>query len=116
MTPGTLNLVLKRGVTFGPVTITCTDANGAAVALGGWSAFAHVRKDPAAGLLLDFAPVIAGNDTAGIVTLPAVPWAATAALEAGVFFWDLILQDPAGRRLDPILSGTVTVTTPTTQP
>lgn len=116
MTPGTLNLVLKRGITFGPVTISCTDADNAVLPLGGWSAFAHVRKDPAGPLVLDFAPVIAGNDTAGLVTLPAVPWATTATLAAGVYFWDLLLQDPAGRRLDPILSGTVTVTTPLTQP
>ena len=116
MKPATLNLTIRRGVSFGPVTITGRDLAGALVPLAGWSAFSQVRLAPGEAVVLDFAPLIAADDAAGIVTLPEVTWAVTATLADGVYFWDLILQTPAGRRLDPCISGTVTVLTPTTLP
>lgn len=116
MDPATLNLIIKRGVTFGPLEITCADTDGNAVALAGWKAYAQGRKSPSEPVIVDFAPVIAADDTVGLVTIPAIAYDATAAIDEDTFFWDLILEDDAGRRLDPILGGTVTVTTPMTQP
>lgn len=116
MEPATLNLIIKRGVTFGPLEITCADVDGNAIALAGWKAFAQGRKSPDEPVVLDFSPVIAADDSEGLVTIPAISYGETAAIAEDTFFWDLILEDNAGRRLDPILGGTVTVTTPMTQP
>lgn len=116
MDPGTLNFQIKRGVSFGPARIICRNAAGEIVPLAGWQAYAHMRKSPDDPVLIDFNPQIASDDADGLVTLPVISYAITADLTNGVFFWDLILQTPDGRRLDPSLSGTVTVATPLTQP
>lgn len=116
MDPGTLNLTIKRGVSFGPARIICRNAAGEIVPLAGWQAYAQMRKSPDDPVLIDFSPNIASDDADGLVTLPVISYSLTAALSNGVFFWDLILQTPDGRRLDPSLSGTVTVSTPLTQP
>jgi hypothetical protein len=110
-----LNLEIIKGTTFGPLAITCKDGAGAPVPLAGWTAFAEVRKDEKSAVILDFAPVIALNDAAGLVTLPAIPWNTTDDLPVIHAQWDLILQDPTGRRLPPFLGGRVTVSLPITQ-
>lgn len=113
---GTLNLTISRGVTFGPVQISCKDANGAPVPLAGWKAYAEARKKPASARVIDFAPVIAADDAAGLVTIPQLGHSSTAALPPGVFNWDLILEDPDGIRYDPTLAGSVTISAPITLP
>ncbi len=116
MSRATLNLSINRGVNFGPVLIHCTDANGAAVPLAGYSAYAHVRRDEKSSLILDLAPVIAVDDAAGLVTLPEIPWETTQDLCSMVAQWDLILEDSFGKRLDPIVGGRININLPITQP
>ena len=116
MEPGTLNFDIKRGVTFGGVALTCRDKAGGIVPLAGWKAYAQMRKSPEEPVLLDFLPQIAADDAVGLVTIPPVSHTLTAGLENGVYFWDLILENPSGRRFEPSLSGSATVTTPLTQP
>jgi hypothetical protein len=115
---GTLNLTITRGVTYGPILISCKDAQGDPVPLAGWTAFAEMRKKPApaSAVVLDFAPVIAADDAAGLVTIPRLSHADTAALPPGVFGWDLILQDAAGIRYEPTLAGTCTISAINTAP
>ena len=115
MAKATLNLEILKGTTFGPIQITCKDAAGVPVPLAGWSAFAEVRKDEKSSLILDLAPVIAPDDAAGLVTLPEIAWDATDDLPVMVGQWDLILEDPDGRRLPPFLGGRVTIALPITQ-
>lgn len=115
MSRSTLNLEILKGTTFGPIQIICKDAAGVAVPLAGWSAFAEVRKDEKSSVVLDLTPVIAANDAAGLVTLPAIAWGTTDDLPVMVAQWDLILQDPTGRRLPPFLGGRVTISLPITQ-
>jgi hypothetical protein len=110
-----LNLDITKGTSYGPVQISCTDALGAPVPLAGWKAFAEARKSVNGIVVLDFAPVIAADDAAGLVTFPALAYAATAALPAGSFGWDVILETPAGIRLEPFLAGVLTVTPINTQ-
>lgn len=114
--PATLDLAITKGCDFGPVLITCKDALGAAVPLAGWKAYAHVRKRSGLPLVLDLAPVIAADDAAGLVTLPALDWQATAELPTGTYIWDLILEDPAGTRYEPPLAGELRVAEVATQP
>jgi hypothetical protein len=88
----TLDLAIKRGTTFGPGLITVKDtATGLPVPLAGYTAHAHARADENAALYLDLAPVIAADDAAGLITLPALTPAQTAALApspgAGICCW-----------------------------
>ena len=110
-----LNLEIQKGTTFGPLQILCKDAEGVAVPLAGWSAFAEVRKDEKSAVILDLGPVITVNDAAGIVTLPKIPWETTEDLPVMVAQWDLILQDPTGNRLPPFIGGRMTIRLPITQ-
>lgn len=113
----TLNLAIKRGTTYGPITFTCRDSQGAVVPLAGWAAYAQIRSAPGSPqLYLDLAPVIAADDSAGLITIPQLSPAITASLPSFIGEWDLILESPDGIRLtDPILSGSVTVKNLVTQ-
>lgn len=114
MTPLTFNI--RRGVTFGPVSITCRDAAGVAVPLAGWSAFAEARQTPQGPVILNLAPVIQALDAVGLITIPAISYAATKALVDGVCAFDLILHTPTGTRIESGIQGTIHISTPLTQP
>jgi len=116
MTPVTLTLEIAPGTTFGPVLITISDAAGSPVPLAGWSAHAQARHDSRAALALDLRPTILPGDAVGLVTLPAIPWAATATLPPMSGSWDLVLQDPAGNRLPPVIGGAFFISPIITQP
>ena len=107
--------LLRRGINFGPVEITGTDGEGDPTALAGWKAYAQVRKASDGPLVLDLAPVIAADDADGLITLPEVLPAASRLLEAGSFIWDLILEDPWGRLLEPVLGGKFVISSTVTQ-
>ena len=111
-----LNLEIVKGTTFGPIQIFCKDAAGVAVPLAGWTAYAEVRRDGKSTIISDLVPVISATDALGLVTIPEIHWSATAELPLMVAQWDLILQDPAGRRLAPCLGGRVTISLTITQP
>lgn len=114
----TLDLAIKRGTTFGPGLLTVKDtATGLPVPLAGYTAYAHARTDENSALYLDLAPVIEPDDAAGLITLPALTPAQTAALAPFNGRWDLILEDAAGVRLtEPLLIGRFTVSKIITQP
>lgn len=109
MPAGILNLAIVQGATYGPVQISCKDALGAPVPLAGWKAYAEGREGVDGAVVIDFAPVIAADDAAGLVTFPQIPYATTAALPAGTFGWDVLLETPAGVRHEPFLAGTLTI-------
>lgn len=114
MTPGPLDLTLWRGATFGPVVVTCLDGAGAAVNLTGWSAFADVRVAAGKRKVLDLQPaILVGTD--GKVTIPGFTDEQTTGLPHGSFVWDLILEQPAGERLGPILAGSFVIKTAVTR-
>lgn len=109
MTPGTLNLTLKRGTDFPAVLITCRNTGGTIVPLAGWSAHAQARNKRSGALILDLAPQIAADDADGLVTIPGISHTVTAGLAEVSGAWDLVLETPEGKRLDPILAGDFTV-------
>lgn len=113
MIPGTLNLTLWRGTTFGPVEITCNDGNGDAVDLSDWSAFAEVRASAGKHLILDLEPSIP-TGTDGKVVFGFTD-EQTEEMPHGEFVWDLVLEKPTGEKLGPILAGTFTIKTAVTQ-
>ncbi len=87
-----------------------------AVPLAGWSAFAEARKTPDQSVVVDFQPVIEPDDADGLVTLPAMSHTAAADLPLGGFPWDLILEQPDGTRLPPVVAGVLTISRTTTNP
>ena len=110
--------MLRRGVNFGPVEITGTDdaTPPVATALAGWKAYAHVRINSDSPLVLDLAAVIEADDADGLITLPEILPAASRLLDAGSFVWDLILEDPAGRVLPPVMGGKFVISSTITHP
>ena len=115
MSQATVNLKASTAGTFRGMEITCTDVDGDPVALAGWSAMAEVRSVPADEVLIDLAPVIAADDAIGLITIPAISWSAMAALPAGKYPWDLILQRPDGTRDDFEIGGLFHVRRATTR-
>lgn len=113
MTPGTFNLTLWRGTTFGPVEITCKDSNGDVVDLTGWEAFAQVKETANKPLVLDLEPTIpVGTD--GKVTFGFTD-EETAVMVCGEYVWDLILERPTGEKVGPVLAGTFTINSAVTR-
>lgn len=112
-----LNLAINRGTTFGGVIAICKDAAGVVVPLAGYKAFAEVRRNTCADVVLDLLPYIAPGDTEGKITIPPLTPTQTAALPAGGYKWDIILQDPGGgRATDPLIEGAFTISQIITQP
>jgi len=111
----TLNLDIFRGLTFGPVEITCKADDGTPFPLNGWTAAAQASRKPGGLASIDLAPTIESADTDGLIVLSEIAPASTLELAAGSYTWDLVLIDPDGRRLPPLLGGTVTVSNINTQ-
>lgn len=105
-----LDLTIEKGVTFGPIQIICKDADDVIVPLAGWSAFAEGRKFECGPIFINFAPIIEADDADGLITIPEVSWENTKLLHELTGRWDLILQDPTGRRLPPSIAGELIIT------
>lgn len=114
--PADFPIAITRGVTYPGFSVLFKDKDGAVVPLAGWKAFAEIRKDPESSLTLDLTPHIAADDTAGLLVVPPISHAATDALPEGIYAWGLMLETPAGERLEPSITGMVTIDTITPQP
>ncbi len=112
MTPAVLNLQIKRGVTFGPVTLAGYDASNVVANTVGFSVYAEARLQPCGPLAFDLAPAISNS---GVITL-GLSKEATANLPVGTYGYDLLLQDGAGIRQGPYFAGRVSVADVHTQP
>lgn len=110
-----LALTIYKGLTFPALVITAKDSLGVVQNLTGWSVYAELRENPSQALLLNLAPTIT-NAVAGEITVPAIAYAVTGTLAEGNDVWDLVLQNPAGQRLGPMIGGSVAVVKPVTQP
>ena len=104
------DITIDQGASFA-LTLTYTDATGAAVNLTGYSARMQVRSDYASpDALIDASTtngMIALGGSLGTVAV-TIPYATTAALSVSSGVYDLVLTSPSGTR-DRILSGRVTV-------
>lgn len=108
--PNTYPIRIVKGEDWGPVVINCSDTNGNAANIEGWTAFAHARetqRSPCA--FLNFAPTIS-NGANGEVTIPALNSNYTANLGELRGGWDLFLANTTGFRTGPYLQGPVVIT------
>lgn len=107
-----LSLEIWRGSEFGPIEIGGIDENGAAVDLTGYAVQADCRAKPAGPVVFNLGPSI----VAGKVRLYHAG-AASWALPAGEFFFDIVLTPPGGERMAPVYPNSkVKVLTPISQP
>ena len=85
--------------------------------LTGYTAEANVRRGEARGIgvVLDLLPEIT-DESAGKITLPSIPKAATIILPNGNFKWDLVLVDSGGERHGPFIKGPFPIIDNITQP
>ena len=114
MTPATLNLSIRNGITFGPVIFNCKDAFSAPVDLTGYFVFADARKTYTDPVAFSLAPVIS-DPVNGEITMTFTDEQAESK-PAGNYGWDLVLEAPTGERLGPYVTGRVNVTDVYTQP
>jgi hypothetical protein len=116
MTPATLNLTIRPGLTFGPVEITCKDAAGNPVDLTGWTAWAEVRRSQGESVILDLTPQITDAPAGKITLSKSREDTAGLRITGSKYFWDLILARPNGDRIGPIVAGTVQIVSTITRP
>lgn len=114
MNPATYNITVKNGIHFGPLKITCKKRDNTVVNLTGWIAFAHAKIAPNRNIQIDLAPAIL-NPTGGEITID-FNQTVTDGMLPGDYLWDLILQDPNGRRWGPYLAGKFKVMPVITKP
>lgn len=103
------DFLIVRGVDFGGIVITCADDAGDPFALAGWTATAQAKLRDGSPVAFDLGPVIAADDSAGTITIPAIDRSVTALISCGQYSWDLIVIDGNDVSYGPITSGAVTV-------
>lgn len=114
MLPGELDLTIYRGDTFGPLTLTCKDADAVLVNLTGYSVYSEARASNSAAVAIDFNPAISATPADGTISFTLTD-EQTELLTAGRYEWDLIVEDAAGARR-MILRGICSVLNSITQP
>lgn len=112
MIPGTYNLNVYQGSTFGPIVlIAYSDAEHTTPTdLTGFTAHAKVRETSLKPVVKDLLPTIT-DGPAGEVTIPAIPDEVTKTLPRGSYVWDLLLERSTGQVLGPFLAGSFTIHT-----
>lgn len=105
--PAYFAISIRRGIHYGPLTITCEDSTNTAVPLTGFSVFAVARPQLESPNEIDLEPAIT-NAVGGIITIELTD-AKTNQFPAGEYVWDLVLANAIGQRLPPLLAGPLTV-------
>lgn len=106
--PGNLPLKMRRGSSFGPISIFCKDGLGAAFNLTGYSAFAVARSFPLSSSSLSLAPAITPGVT-GEIVIEFTDEEIQRDFPPGEYDYDLILEAPGGERGSPLIAGRLTV-------
>lgn len=120
--PANFPIFIQRGIAYGPIPIICyddippPDGTGNVVPLTGYTVFAQARrKTDDREILFDLGPVIT-DAGGGAISIPKLTDEQTLRLKPvsdGV--WNLVLQNAAGDRLPPIVSGSYNVSTSVTR-
>lgn len=113
MTPARVNIDIHTGYTF-TLKIVCKDSAGEFVDLTGYTPYAEIRSGPGEAVIVDLSPSIT-DATGGEVTITLTD-ETTAALTAGNYHWDLMLENAVGARLGPYVAGRADVFASITAP
>jgi hypothetical protein len=103
---GTLNLTIIRGCTFEELILVMQDSLGNPVNIIGFTVSAQVRLDAGSPVIVDLNPTI--TDAAnGEVTIPEISDDITPSFAAGVYHWDLLLEEMGTDNRQKMLTGRV---------
>lgn len=108
LVPGNLPLKMRRGSSFGPISIFCKDGAGAPFNLTSYSVFAVARSFPLSTSPLDLHPEITAGTT-GEIVIEFTDEETQRDFPTGEYEYDLILETPAGARGLPLIVGKLTV-------
>lgn len=92
--PRRVNITIYKGSTFTLPTINAVDSSGDPVDLTGCLVYSEVRRFPEDPNSYDLAPVIDEDSIDGEVSDEN-----TDVMDTGRFEWDVLLENPAGKRL-----------------
>ncbi len=106
--PGTLNITVNQGGTFGPLVLTLKDSDGNAVNLTGYTASAQYRKTYDSSEVLATFTCSIPSPTSGQITISLTDETTAALTAPAQGVWDLFITDASGASYR-ILAGTVTV-------
>lgn len=115
LVPGNLPLKMRRGSTFGPISIFCKDGLGAAFNLTGYAAFGVARRETQSSDTYDLQPAITAGLT-GEIKIEFTDEQTIQLFPAGEYAYDLVLEAPGGVRGNPLIAGTLTVIDENTRP
>lgn len=109
--PGNLPLRIRRGVSFGPILISCQDGEGNPFNLTGYTVSALARPEIGSPNTIDLDPDITDAINGGI-TLEFTDEETERLLRPfppGEYVYDVVLQNSSGEKLEPSISGVLTV-------
>lgn len=100
-------LYAHSGSTF-TATFTCKDSSGSVINLTGHSARAMLRPSVSSDTLtLNMAPTIP-TPSNGVINI-TIADETTATIEAGLYYWDLVLDKAADGTVQHLVSGTLNI-------
>jgi hypothetical protein len=105
--PANFPIKIRRGIHYGPLTVSCQDSNDDPVPLTGFSVFAVARPQLESPNEIDLEPAIT-NAVGGVITID-LDDETTNQFAVGDYVWDLVLQEPGGERIPPLLAGPLSV-------
>src|SRR6266576_2037823 len=88
---GTLNLTIIRGCTFEALVLVMQSLGGTPVNITGFTVSAQIRLDAGSPIIIDLNPSITDAPN-GEVTLAEIADETTNSFTAGVYHWDLLLE------------------------
>lgn len=105
--PALFPIKIRRGIHYGPLTITCNDSNDTPVDISGFGVFAVGRPETESPTLVDLQPEIT-DGPGGVVTID-LDDADTLQFPVGDYVWDLVLENLDSERIGPFLAGPLTI-------
>lgn len=108
LAPGNLPLIMRRGSTFGPISIFCKTGLGGAFDLTGYNAFMVARPEVPSPNSLNLNPSITAGVT-GEIVVTKTDEQTQRDFPAGEYIYDLVLESSGGVRGAPTLAGRLTV-------
>jgi hypothetical protein len=105
---GTLNLTIVRGCTFEALVLVMQDSTGTPVNITGFTVSAEVRLDSGSPVIVNLNPSIT-DAVNGEVTIPEIDDEITPSFTAGVYHWDLLLEQTGTDNQQQMLTGRVYV-------
>lgn len=107
--PGNLPLEMRRGVTFGPITLVFRDSNGVLINLTGYTARGVARPEIPSPNQFDLEPTISAPATDGKVVIEFTDEETAQLFPAGIYNYAITLTNGSAEIFGPFVAGVLTV-------